>query len=288
MLDVREVNGLPTYNDVTPGQTIYADPGDKIDVHLINSLPRLDDDCGDDFNNFNGLNKTNLHTHGLHVTPTVDSTGEFDADNVFLSVTPKDQFVPFADVFGSSVEKMFQNGETHYRFELGPDQTQRDFFGIMPTNMGDTGAGGRWTIWTNYRSRPPPGVMPTYIEDADKLIFVIMNEGIVLADPNGSGELNPTIRLRPGQVQLWRIINAKSSGQGGGSFARLSTNAPTLEMYQIAFDGITLSRRITIDQFDSDEPWLNPTAMAPDNWMDLMCARASQCERSKLCNGHGS
>lgn len=268
-LEVREVNGKPTYNGVTPGQTMYADPGETIDVHLINSLPRLDDDCGDDFNNFHGLNTTNLHTHGLHVSPTTDSTGEFDADNVFLSVTPKDQFVPCEDVCGSSVEKAFRNGETHYRFELKPDHPSGTFW-YHAHKHGATQAQVAAGLVGPIIVRDRPGVMPSYIEDADELIFVIMNDGIVLADPNGGGELNPKIMLRPGQVQRWRIINAQSSGQGGGSFARLSTNVPALEMYQIAFDGITLSRRIRIDQSDGDEPWLNAAAMAPGNRMDLM------------------
>ena len=67
-LDVQEVNGLPTYNGKTPGPTISVNPGESFDVHLINSLPALDDDCVQNVNAFHGLNTTNLHTHGLHVT----------------------------------------------------------------------------------------------------------------------------------------------------------------------------------------------------------------------------
>lgn len=268
-LDVQEVNGLPTYNGVTPGRTIYASPGENIDIHLINSLPRLDDDCTDDPNNFHGLNSTNLHPHGLHVSPTTDSTGQFDADNVFLSVTPKDQFVPCAEVCGESVEKSFRNGEAFFRFELPAEHPSGTFWyhshkhGAAQAQVA-AGLAGPLIV------RDLPGAMPSYVVNADEKIFVIMNEGIVLADPHGGGELNPTISLKPGEVQRWRIINAQSSGQGGGSFARLSTNVPDLEMYQIAFDGITLKRRLRIDQTDSDEPWLNAAAMAPGNRMDIM------------------
>jgi FtsP/CotA-like multicopper oxidase with cupredoxin domain len=93
---------------------------------------------------------------------------------------------------------------------------------------------------------------------------------VVVADPQGGGELNPTINLRPGEVQRWRIINAQASGTGGGAFARISTNVPDLEMYQIAYDGLTLSKRVEIDQSDKNEPWLNPASMAPGNRMDVM------------------
>ncbi len=268
-LDVREVNGAPAYNGMMPGQTIYANPGETIEVHLINSLPRLDDDCSDDFNNFHGLNTTNLHTHGLHVSPTTDSTGEYDADNVFLSVTPKDQFVPCAEDCGSNVEKTFRNGEAFYRFELRSDHPSGTYWyhahkhGATQSQVA-AGLAGPLIV------KDRPGFMPSYIENASEKIFVIMNEGIILADPGGGGELDPTVRLRPGEVQRWRLINAQSSGQGGGSFARLSTNVPDLEMYQIAFDGITLQHRFRIDQSENDEPWLNPAAMAPGNRMDIM------------------
>ncbi|MDE0208315.1 MAG: multicopper oxidase domain-containing protein, partial [Boseongicola sp.] len=97
-LRVQEVNGRPTYNGHSPGPTIVADPGDTIDVYLINDLPALHDDCADNHNSFHGLNTTNLHTHGLHVSPTTDSSGRFDADNVFISVVPKNQVVPCVGV----------------------------------------------------------------------------------------------------------------------------------------------------------------------------------------------
>lgn len=55
-----------TYNGSSPGPTLRLRPGDRLVVHLENEL---DDD-------------TNLHTHGLHVSPAGD------ADNVFIRVPP--------------------------------------------------------------------------------------------------------------------------------------------------------------------------------------------------------
>ncbi|MEM1149494.1 MAG: hypothetical protein AAGI03_02915 [Pseudomonadota bacterium] len=48
-----------------------------------------------------------------------------------------------------------------------------------------------------------------------------------------------------------RIINAKAAGN---SFASFATNLPDLEIFQIAFDGLTLPRRIPIDPPDNSEP----------------------------------
>ena len=55
-----------TYNGSTPGPTLRVRPGDRLIVTLEN---QLDTD-------------TNLHTHGLHVSPSGD------ADNIFVTVSP--------------------------------------------------------------------------------------------------------------------------------------------------------------------------------------------------------
>ncbi len=264
-LRVQEVNGRPTFNGLSPGPTIVADPGDTIDVHLINDLPALHDDCADNHNMFHGLNTTNLHTHGLRVSPTTDSSGRFDSDNVFVSVVPKDQIVPCAEV-GSDGFKTFRWHQNRFRFETGADHPSGTFW-YHAHKHGSTfqqvaaGLSGPLII------RDRPGVMPKYITRASEKILMIMNQGLVLADPAGGGTVDPTIAMRPGEVQRWRIINAQAIGN---SFAYLRTNVPGLEIYQIAFDGLTLHRRIKVDQGNDDEPWLNPAALAPGNRTDFI------------------
>ncbi len=264
-LRVQEVNGRPTYNGLSPGPTIVADPGDTIDVHLINDLPALHDDCVDNHNSFHGLNTTNLHTHGLHVSPTTDSSGRFDADNVFVRVVPKNQVVPCADVVTADV-KTVRWHENRFRFETGADHPSGTFW-YHAHKHGSTfqqvaaGLSGPLII------RDRPGAMPEYIARASEKILMIMNQGLVLTDPNGGGTAGPTIAMRPGEVQRWRIINAQAAGN---SFAYIQSNVPGLEIYQIAFDGLTLHRRIKVDQGNDDEPWLNPAALAPGNRTDFI------------------
>ena len=53
-----------TYNGSTPGPTLRVRPGDVLSITLVNDLGET----------------TNLHTHGLHVSPS----GQ--ADNVFISI----------------------------------------------------------------------------------------------------------------------------------------------------------------------------------------------------------
>jgi len=53
-----------TYNGLLPGPLLEAEPGDAVRIRLHNRLNR----------------PTNLHYHGLHISPSGN------ADNVFLSV----------------------------------------------------------------------------------------------------------------------------------------------------------------------------------------------------------
>ncbi|MCH2076565.1 MAG: multicopper oxidase domain-containing protein [Rhodobacteraceae bacterium] len=233
-----------------------------LDIELINDLEPLHDDCAQDVNQFHRLHTTNLHTHGLHVSPTTDSSGEFDADNDFVSVTPKGQFVPGEEICGTSVAETLRSHRTQVRFEIGPDHLSGTFWyhahkhGATQSQVA-AGLAGPLIV------PDMPGTMPDYIAQAAEKIMMIVNEGLILVDPDGGGALNPTLAMRPGEVQRWRIINAQASGVGGGDFARLSTNVPDLEMYQIAFDGLTLPRRFPIDQFDGDELWLESGGDGP-------------------------
>lgn len=59
-----------TYNGIFPAPTLRANPGDTLKITLVNKLNQA----------------TNLHTHGLHVSPTKNS------DNPLVMVTPGETF----------------------------------------------------------------------------------------------------------------------------------------------------------------------------------------------------
>lgn len=67
-LDNKETpyEGLNGYNGTIPGPMLIAEPGDTLNIELINDLE----------------NSTNLHTHGLHVSPLGNG------DNVLISIAP--------------------------------------------------------------------------------------------------------------------------------------------------------------------------------------------------------
>lgn len=71
---------LRTYNERLVGPTFRVKPGDTLKITLKNTLPP-DPDHGVP-NTLHAFNTTNLHTHGLHVSPSGNS------DNVLLAVEP--------------------------------------------------------------------------------------------------------------------------------------------------------------------------------------------------------
>ena len=81
------VEDAPT--DKLVGPTIVARPGDTLRVQLSNNLPANDPSCQDHPENINTphcFNSTNLHSHGLWVSPAGNS------DNVFLTFRPGTTF----------------------------------------------------------------------------------------------------------------------------------------------------------------------------------------------------
>jgi FtsP/CotA-like multicopper oxidase with cupredoxin domain len=94
---------LRGYNDALAGPVLRLRPGDTLRVDMLNQLPRTPcnrprrgghghhasgpaPDCPKPLNEPHGFNTTNLHTHGLWVSPVGNS------DNVLLSLYPGDEF----------------------------------------------------------------------------------------------------------------------------------------------------------------------------------------------------
>ena len=71
-----------TYDNVVPGYTWEVDPGDTQNIDLVNKLPELAHPPAMAMDRPHEWTNTNLHTHGLHVSPAGI------ADNVFLDVPP--------------------------------------------------------------------------------------------------------------------------------------------------------------------------------------------------------
>lgn len=173
------------YNGSTPGPTLRVRPGDQLIVHLENAL---DDD-------------TNLHSHGLHVSP------EADGDNVFARVSP---------------------GESRtYRYNIPPDHRSGLFWyhphahGTVARQVAaglagaiivvdglddiDEIASSTERLWI--LSDPPVADSVDGL-GAGAMDRMVGREGDVILV---NGIEQPSIVTAAGALERWRILNASSS-----------------------------------------------------------------------------
>ncbi|HEV3076527.1 MAG TPA: multicopper oxidase domain-containing protein [Thermoanaerobaculia bacterium] len=80
-----------------------------------------------------------------------------------------------------------------------------------------------------------------------------------------NGQLTPTITMRPGQVQLWRIINASAQASATISFTRTS-GAGDITFRQTAQDGVQLAWA----NYSNADNGKQTIKMAPANRVDLL------------------
>jgi suppressor of ftsI len=194
------------YDKQLPGPILVFCPGDRVEVHLANGLPL----------------STNLHVHGLHVTPVGNG------DNVFIDVKPLSQqtyqyqipldhfpgFYWYHPHLHPVVQPQVAGGAAGaIVIEGGLD----DLLPNVPQRFIVIQGGSRRT---RSKVKPPPSV-------GKKRPPVGVPNLLV------NGVQNPTLRIRPGQIQRWRILNAASE-------RLLDLEMPGVTFQVLAQDGITL------------------------------------------------
>jgi FtsP/CotA-like multicopper oxidase with cupredoxin domain len=99
-------NGTKTCNPIGP--TLRINPGESMTVTLSNGLGAESGQGGKVLNDLRHPNHVNMHTHGLHIDPSVD--------NVFLTVAPEAD----AKVYKYQIESNHMAG-THWYHSHGAD-----------------------------------------------------------------------------------------------------------------------------------------------------------------------
>ncbi len=176
----RQATAL-TYNGGLPGPTLFVRPGDRIRVSLKNLLKE----------------PTNLHVHGLHVSPNGNS------DNVFVSITP-----------GASFDYDYQLPKDHppgvfwyhpHHHGLVANQVFGGLYGaivvedpvVVPVSrervlvISDITLDSSGTI-------PASSAMERMAGREGSLVLV-------------NGQSSPRLTARPGERERWRIVNACTS-----------------------------------------------------------------------------
>ena len=217
------------YNDSFPGPTLVVCPGDRLIVHLVNDLGAAPGAWGPTppmHHMPHGTTQlTNLHTHGLHVSPRGNS------DNVFLSLAPGQTFTYEYKIPGHHLPGL--NWYHPHRHGFVEQQIYAGLFGALYIQGGlDT--------------RPEVRDIPTRIliigslqlgsENAQTPVVVPTAKSLTEKSPYFiNGELDPEIDIGPGEVQRWQILNANDN-----AIVRLSMRDHTF--FVLANDGATLER----------------------------------------------
>ncbi|MEY4102416.1 MAG: hypothetical protein RIR88_550 [Actinomycetota bacterium] len=214
---------LMTYNGTTPGPTLVAKPGDTITVNFTNKLGE----------------PTNLHTHGLHVSPAGNS------DNVFIEV---------------------QSGETvQYTYKLGSDHPTGVYW-YHPHHHGmaaDQVFGGLYGALIVEEPSPIPVntervlVISDITLDAHGTVAVMTDMNKLMGREGAAmllnGQVSPVFEAAAGATERWRIVNSCTSRY-------LNLSIPGASAQILGMDS---------GQFSPPAP-LSSITLAPGNRADLL------------------
>ena len=237
---------LRSYNGHLVGPTLRVIPGDKLKVRLVNELPDEPTLPGHTSINVpHGLNTTNLHTHGLHVSP------EDASDNVFLEVDPHSQ-----------QDYRIQIDGTH---PPGTHWYHPHKHGSVAIQV-SSGMAGALIVEGGLDEVPE-------IKAARERIFVFQQipyTDITLSDPVGllegqhfdsrivgwsgladrlttiNGLKQPVIEMFPGEVERWRFVHAGIAERLDIAVQKADSK-DYLSLHEIAADGIALGTRVAND-----------------------------------------
>ena len=216
-----------TYDGVVPGYTWELRGGDVLTVDLHNRLPRLPHRPKMMMDRPHEWTTTNLHTHGLHVSPSGN------ADNVFLEIAPGHSY--------------------HYRIPV-PEDHPAGIFWYHPHHHGAVTQQVRAGMAGLIIVRGDLDRVPE-VRAAQERILVLqsieLGSDYELLDPipdptkeqaffprknvlyTVNGTLAPTLTMHPGEVQRWRLLNAAE-----GKFLSLKLEGHDLDV--LAWDGLTM------------------------------------------------
>lgn len=192
-----------TYNAQAPSPTLRLRPGETLGVTLVNGLAQ----------------PTNLHTHGLHVSPSGKG------DNVFLHLMPGETFEFDFQIPADGISGLHIPGFYWYHPHL---------HGYTRAQV-DAGMAGALIVEGGLDDLPEIAGLPERLLVLQSTAFDA--DGTMIPFPETedtdlyiNGQLQPTLTIAPGETQRWRLLNTSSFW-----FMNLMLDGHTWQ--QIASDG---------------------------------------------------
>jgi len=241
------------YEGTVPGPTLRVKPGDVLRIKLINDMPPNRESSPVDHSLPHDFNTTNLHSHGLHVSPSGIS------DNVMRIMEPGESYdieiaIPSDHIPGTNWYHPHAHGSADVQIASGAVGAliiEGDFADVPEI----VAAEERLLVLTE-------AVFDQFgmVEDFGTLFPETAARFLAV-----NGVREPTITMRPGEVQRWRILHA---GWQDDLFMELEGHA----LNTIARDGIPLARMGLSVPRKPDQPTDYPKAMliAPGQRLDVL------------------
>ena len=248
----------PTYEGRFPGPTLIVDPGDTLNIDLVNNFPANPPSHREGAFHHLEPYTTNLHTHGLTVSPQGIS------DNVLREMepggthNPVSVHIPSVHTSGTFWYHPHKHGAVTFQLLGGMAglliikggagtldavpavQAAKDIVMVLQVlrtvangevayinpNATQFGSNASQTdgLWSAYLGTATGGGTPP----PDTPVYYVTN-----------GIRNPTLHMRPGEVQRWRLLNAST---GENLLVALQGHS----LHVIANDGITVPTMLTL------------------------------------------
>lgn len=273
----KKIAGCPvelrSYNGNLIGSTIRAKPGDTLYIRLINKLPNVAHPHpqvphAPEHHQFS-FNITNLHTHGLHTSPSGNS------DNVLLEIAPE-RFP------GDPASTQLYRIHIHDKHPAGTFWYHAHVHGSTGVQV-SSGMAGALIIEGGKDANGGLDSVPE-IQAAEQKVFVLQQvhfgpdgkiENFAQAIPDTiwsrnitvNGVFVPTIRMRPGEVQRWRFIHA-------GVQENMALSLDGHQLHEIAADGLALGRSVSWPATTAGADAVRELLLAPGYRSDVLVKAA--------------
>lgn len=199
-----------TYNGHYMPPTLRIQPGDKLDLTMKNTLDEY----------------TNLHVHGLHVSPSGN------ADNIFIHIDPGGTFH-----YAYQFPKTLRPGTYWYHSHAHPMSAPQVAGGMSGVLIVD---GLQQYLPADLRHITEHVIA---LKDFQVQGDAVKTQNLHIGDPTNrtvNGQLNPTIRIQPGETQLWRLANVSAN-------IYYNVHLQGQQFHVIAHDGTPVDRIWTAD-----------------------------------------